>query len=464
MKRQNKKGFTIVELVIVIAVIAILAAVLIPTFSSVIKKAKISADTQVVRNLNTSLATDEVINGTPEDFNEVMRVLQADGYVLANLNPTTNGWFYVWESETNQMLLVDENFEIKYSVKDCKAVGDTWYVAVNKANLASVVESKGANVAFIVDKSNFANIVEQFVTSGEAETLTVVEDMTLAGEKTLIGKDNANANLSMDLAGNTVTTAGEKVSVSISTSDIYTPDNKDVKKPLSQLTAQNGVLTISNGTVLNNTDSPFAISACNSAIVNIKDVVINNKPNRTGGVALRVLGKGAVMNVEDTIINASNEKSSGGEIGSGVANLKNVTINVSGGKNSSLATGCIFASRNGTVNIESGTYTSNGDVVVGFYTSQGTINISGGTFTGAADTVMFGISTYASTSVWKGDGSAPAHKIVVTGGTFNGTAFANITTADAWAVLCGFADEAAANAAGVAITLNSGTVTIIRQN
>ncbi|MGM9683101.1 MAG: type IV pilin protein, partial [Eubacteriales bacterium] len=34
MKNTKKKGFTIVELVIVIAVIAILAAVLIPTFTS----------------------------------------------------------------------------------------------------------------------------------------------------------------------------------------------------------------------------------------------------------------------------------------------------------------------------------------------------------------------------------------------------------------------------------------------
>lgn len=35
-----KNGFTIVELVIVIAVIAILAAVLIPTFSNLVKKAQ----------------------------------------------------------------------------------------------------------------------------------------------------------------------------------------------------------------------------------------------------------------------------------------------------------------------------------------------------------------------------------------------------------------------------------------
>ena len=43
---KNRKGFTIVELVIVIAVIAILAAVLIPTFSGIVSKANQSAAQQ----------------------------------------------------------------------------------------------------------------------------------------------------------------------------------------------------------------------------------------------------------------------------------------------------------------------------------------------------------------------------------------------------------------------------------
>ena len=43
MKKMNNKGFTIVELVIVIAVIAILAAVMIPTFSGVVQKANQTA-------------------------------------------------------------------------------------------------------------------------------------------------------------------------------------------------------------------------------------------------------------------------------------------------------------------------------------------------------------------------------------------------------------------------------------
>lgn len=50
MKKLNKKGFTIVELVIVIAVIAILAGVLIPTFATVVDKANESKAMQEAKN------------------------------------------------------------------------------------------------------------------------------------------------------------------------------------------------------------------------------------------------------------------------------------------------------------------------------------------------------------------------------------------------------------------------------
>ena len=59
-RRNNKKGFTIVELVIVIAVIAILAGVLIPTFSSIVTKANGSKALQDARQAYTEylVATD----------------------------------------------------------------------------------------------------------------------------------------------------------------------------------------------------------------------------------------------------------------------------------------------------------------------------------------------------------------------------------------------------------------------
>ena len=63
---KNKKGFTIVELVIVIAVIAILAAVLIPTFSNVVGNAKevaVQSDAKAIYTeyVSTVAATGEVL-------------------------------------------------------------------------------------------------------------------------------------------------------------------------------------------------------------------------------------------------------------------------------------------------------------------------------------------------------------------------------------------------------------------
>ena len=69
MNKMNKKGFTIVELVIVIAVIAILAGVLIPTFGGIIDRANESAEMQKVaaaykEAYALALAGDGKISGT----------------------------------------------------------------------------------------------------------------------------------------------------------------------------------------------------------------------------------------------------------------------------------------------------------------------------------------------------------------------------------------------------------------
>ena len=95
MKKNNKKGFTIVELVIVIAVIAILAAVLIPTFSSVIKKAKVNNDIQLVRNLNTALATDTEEHKTMQD---ALDAAAEFGYDVAKINASATDNEILWDS------------------------------------------------------------------------------------------------------------------------------------------------------------------------------------------------------------------------------------------------------------------------------------------------------------------------------------------------------------------------------
>ena len=67
MKKNNKKGFTIVELVIVIAVIAILAAVLIPTFTGVVEKAEENKAMQNARNAWTEYVAENVDLDTYEE-------------------------------------------------------------------------------------------------------------------------------------------------------------------------------------------------------------------------------------------------------------------------------------------------------------------------------------------------------------------------------------------------------------
>ena len=65
-RNSNKKGFTIVELVIVIAVIAILAGVMIPTFSSLVTKANESKALQEATNAYKVAMADALLDGNGE--------------------------------------------------------------------------------------------------------------------------------------------------------------------------------------------------------------------------------------------------------------------------------------------------------------------------------------------------------------------------------------------------------------
>ena len=54
-KRNKKRGFTLIELIIVIAIIAILAAIAVPAFGQIRQKANVSADLANARTIYSVL-------------------------------------------------------------------------------------------------------------------------------------------------------------------------------------------------------------------------------------------------------------------------------------------------------------------------------------------------------------------------------------------------------------------------
>ena len=86
MKRNNKKGFTIVELVIVIAVIAILAGVMIPTFGNIIENANKSNAIQEGKNALTADYADDLVDGSVDGS------YTGEGTITYDANGTITGY------------------------------------------------------------------------------------------------------------------------------------------------------------------------------------------------------------------------------------------------------------------------------------------------------------------------------------------------------------------------------------
>lgn len=149
---RSKKGFTVTELVIVIVVIAILAAVLIPTFVSLINKANMSADEQAVRQMNTILAAEEV-SDKPATVTEAKDILIANG--ISDFAPTFESNTYYWVGADNRVLLwtADEEDATKGAVtfpkesvkkyKDLTEPSVDWFNLLEDLTVINVTPAEG---------------------------------------------------------------------------------------------------------------------------------------------------------------------------------------------------------------------------------------------------------------------------------------------------------------------------------
>ena len=229
---KSKKGFTIVELVIVIAVIAILAAVLIPTFSNLVKKANLSNDKSFVRNMNITLAAENTL----EKFTsagDAIDALDRNGFA-GKYNTYSSNFHYCYSLENNKMYLLDDTNEVVYPEetvnkstlwglytdnKNSVITGVTKYVAMTNIINSQHYNDAFASGAYTLDLNGYminvettlntvtANngIVINGATAGEGidDTYTVVETTTNS-EGVLTVYDPQLRSLG-EVSGNTVT-------------------------------------------------------------------------------------------------------------------------------------------------------------------------------------------------------------------------------------------------------------------
>ena len=380
MINSKKKGFTIVELVIVVAVVAILAAVLIPTFSSLVKKANISADQQAVVHMNKLLAMDEVADPKPTKADEVVEVLIKNGY-SDDLTTYYSNYQLAWLPEENVVVLV-ENGSVVYPDK---YVGETGFEEL---------------------KPMVKDVEELLESLQNGETVFVSEDILAedAADFTF-----ASGTYALNLNGNTMSTN-------------VTDGNYGVK------IKENSNSVIENGIIEAGDKIRIAVGVWDDSTLELKNMII------TGGTTIgEKSGVGAYVYSGSTLV-ITDSKIYGGNGANTVQNyggnltLNNVTIVQSGEAlvswyNSAvqiinvivyqedLGKWKITSQANTTIN--GGSYT--GDKAIQISAPGGNVTINDGKFTGATYALQndFAPQNYI-------DGDKYESIITINGGTFDG--------------------------------------------
>ena len=423
MKNTKKKGFTLVELLVVIAIIAILATVSVVGYTAFIKKANISNDTAIAGELNTLLDGTDV-NDPIESFDDVKDALYANGFYLANLNTKTDGCYFVWDKANNQIILVDEDFEVLFSKTEPSANKADWHFAVSDFSKVKAIEAAGYTVEKMV--TDVADFKDAIAAGGEFHI-----DRSLIIDKNNLLVFNSTNPVVVDLGGSPLNTSG-----------ILVEDGKNIVpvEVMQGTVTLNGGHISTAGAAVNAHDLPISVAlrTRKGSNVTINGTVFENT-NSAGQIKI-----GGTALIKDVVINST-------KVGvetyfNGQLTLENVTINAKASDNTNNHGVCVWACNydhekfegdvghtgDSTVTIKSGTYTGVGSASFGILTAcGGNIIVEGGTFintnnAGNVFTVVNGGSIVVTGGTFSADPSAyvnaETHKVTLADGLYTVTA------------------------------------------
>ena len=133
---KNRKGFTLMEMLIVVAIIAILVIIAIPTFNSALAKARAATDVANIRSGYAAAQVEAMTNGLADKTNGDKYVLEADGSVTKDKATKA----YTTQGESSKAAAGS-------SIGGKFAVGAT-------ASGTTIAWSKGQTVTYVVNDSD----------------------------------------------------------------------------------------------------------------------------------------------------------------------------------------------------------------------------------------------------------------------------------------------------------------------
>lgn len=116
MKKMNRKGFTLAELLIVVAIIAVLVAIAIPVFTTQLEKSREATDMSNLRAAYAEVMAEYLSNG-------------ATGTPTATV--TARQTQAGWQNTENGKLIVRVNGNESEVPVAAKTSGDTWTLTIN---------------------------------------------------------------------------------------------------------------------------------------------------------------------------------------------------------------------------------------------------------------------------------------------------------------------------------------------
>lgn len=128
--KKNKKGFTLAELLIVVAIIAVLVAIAIPVLNNSLEKSRQAADAANIRAAYAQAVTAMMVSNADVGFATTQATMKTNRFDLLNEGDTLAGISFSQLASAHSA---------KYKVSVAVTIDKTYFTAVSGTNSGTTV-------------------------------------------------------------------------------------------------------------------------------------------------------------------------------------------------------------------------------------------------------------------------------------------------------------------------------------